>query len=123
MLEGYIAKKWGNKMFEDDMAKIVKKHAFWGAVIMALPTFGFGLVIYCIILWHMYSALCEKCDTKLQTSTVIVGIIVNFVITLVVNVLFAFLPVLGWLGTGFVVYLQFYLSGKAYIETLRNLDL
>ena len=81
MLQGYIANKWGNKMFEDDMAKIVKKHAFWGAVIMALPTFGFGLVVYCLILWHMYSALCEKCNTKLRISTVIVGIIVNFAIT------------------------------------------
>ena len=34
MLQGYIAKKWGDRMFEDDMAKIVKKHAFWAALIM-----------------------------------------------------------------------------------------
>jgi hypothetical protein len=33
--------------------------------------------------------------------------------------MFAVFPVIGWLGTSFVVYLQFYLSGKAFIETLR----
>lgn len=123
MLQGYIANKWGNKMFEDDMAKIVKKHAFWAALIMFFPTFGLGLILYCYILWHMYYALCERCNTKLKLSTVIAGIAVNFIIAFAVNFALSYIPILGWLGTGFVVYLQFYLSGKAYIETLRELNL
>lgn len=123
MLQGYIANKWGNKMFEDDMAKIVKKHAFWAAFIMVFPTFGIGLILYCYILWHMYYALCEKCDTELKLSTVIAGIVVNVIIACVVNFALACIPILGWLGTGFIVYLQFYLSGKGYIETLRKLNL
>lgn len=123
MLQGYIAKKWGDKMFEEDMAKIVRKHAFWAAIIMTIPTFGFGLILYCYILWHMYYALCERCGTELKISTVIAGIIVNLIIAAVVNFVLAYIPVIGWLGTGFIVYLQFYLSGKSYIETLRRLKL
>lgn len=123
MLQGYIAKKWGDKMFEEDMAKIVRKHAFWAAIIMIIPTFGFGLILYCYILWHMYYALCERCGTELKISTVIAGIIVNLIIAAVVNFVLAYIPVIGWLGTGFIVYLQFYLSGKSYIETLRRLKL
>lgn len=64
MLQGYIANKWGNKMFEDDMAKIVKKHAFWAALIMFFPTFGLGLILYCYILWHMYYSLCAQFKQK-----------------------------------------------------------
>lgn len=123
MLQGYIANKWGNKMFEEDMAKIVKKHAFWGAIIMTLPTFGLGIFIYCYVLWHMYYALCEKCNTTLRFSTIIVGFVINILITLVVNWALMLLPVIGWLGTGFIVYLQFYLSGKSFIETLKELKL
>lgn len=110
-------------MFEEDMAKIVRKHAFWAAIIMIIPTFGFGLILYCYILWHMYYALCERCGTELKISTVIAGIIVNLIIAAVVNFVLAYIPVIGWLGTGFIVYLQFYLSGKSYIETLRRLKL
>ena len=123
MLQGYIVKKWGDKMFEEDMAKIVRKHAFWAAIIMTIPTLGFGLILYCYILWHMYYALCERCGTELKISTVIAGIIVNLIIAAVVNFVLAYIPVIGWLGTGFIVYLQFYLSGKSYIETLRRLKL
>ena len=99
MLQGYIAKKWGDKMFEEDMAKIVRKHAFWAAIIMTIPTFGFGLILYCYILWHMYYALCERCGTELKISTVIAGIIVNLIIAAVVNFVLAYIPVIGWLGT------------------------
>lgn len=123
MLQGYIANKWGNKMFEDDMAKIVKKHAFWAALIMFFPTFGSGLILYCYILWHMYYSLCERCGTELKLSTVILGIIVNIVIAVTVNIVLSWFPIIGWLGTGFIVYLQFYLSGKGYIETLKKLNL
>ncbi len=123
MLQGYIANKWGNKMFEHDMAKIVKKHAFWSALIMFFPTFGLGLILYCYVLWHMYYALCERCNTNLKLSTVIVGIVINIIIAIIVNIVLSWFPIIGWLGTGFIVYLQFYMSGKAYIETLRKLSL
>ncbi len=120
MLQGYVAKKWGDKMFEDDIAKIVKRRAFFGALVMALPLFGLEWIVFTIILWNMYSALCEKAGTKLKFGTIATGFIVNIVIAIAVDFLFTLLPVLGWLGTGFIVYLQFYLSGKAYIETLRK---
>lgn len=120
MLQGYIARKWGDKMFEADIAKVVKKRAFWGALIMALPLFGIEWIVFIIILWNMYSALCEKVGVSLQFGTIVVGFIVNIVVAIAIDALFTLLPVLGWLGTGFLVYLQFYLSGKAYIETLRK---
>lgn len=120
MLQGFIARKWGDKMFEKEIAKIVKRRAFWGAVIMALPLFGIEWIVFIIILWNMYSALSEKVGTKLKFSTIAVGFIVNIVVSIAIDALFTLLPVLGWLGTGFLVYLQFYLSGKMYIETLRK---
>ena len=121
MLQGYVAKRWGDKMFEKDIAKIVRRRAFWGAVIMALPLFGIEWIVFIIILWSMYSALCEKVGTKLKFSTIAVGFIVNIVVAIAVDMIFTILPILGWLGTGFVVYLQFYFSGKAYIETLKKI--
>lgn len=120
MLQGYIARKWGDKMFEKDIAKIVKRRSFWGALIMALPLFGIEWIVFTIILWNMYSALSEKVGTKLKFSTIAVGFIINIVVAIVIDALFTLLPVFGWLGTGFLVYLQFYLSGKMYIETLRK---
>ena len=120
MLQGFIASKWGDKMFEEDIAKTVKRRAFWGALIMALPLFGLEWIVFTIILWNMYSALSEKVGTKLKFGTIAVGFIVNIVVAIAIDALFTLLPVLGWLGTGFLVYLQFYLSGKMYIETLRK---
>ena len=46
MLQKYFA-KWGDKMFEDEMAKIVKKHSAIAALIMMIPLFGLG--IFCFI--------------------------------------------------------------------------
>ncbi len=107
-------------MFEKDIAKVVKRRAFWGALIMALPLFGVEWIVFIIILWNMYSTLCEKVGTTLKFGTIAVGLIVNIIVGIVIDALFTLIPILGWLGTGFVVYLQFYLSGKSYIETLRK---
>ncbi|WP_251967857.1 hypothetical protein NEE14_010975 [Parabacteroides sp. AD58] len=120
MLQKYFA-KWGDKMFEDDMAKIVRKHSLYAAIVMAVPLFGLGIFFFIYILWHMYFKLCEKCETTLKLSTVIVGIVINAIIAIAVNLLLMALPIIGWLGTGFIVYVQFYFSGKAYIETLRKI--
>lgn len=122
MLQKYFA-RWGDKMFEEEMASIVKKHAAIAALIMMLPLFGLGVFAFAAILWHMYYDLCEKCGTKLKLSSVILGILVNVVVAFVINLLFSFIPVLGWLGTGFLIYVQFYFSGKSYIEILRKLNL
>ena len=120
MLQGYIARKWGDKMFEADIAKVVKRHAFWGALVMMIPLFEIESIIFIIILWNMYSKLCKKVGTTLKFGSIALGFIVNVVVAIAIDLVFTFLPVLGWLGTGFVVYLQFYFSGKAYIETLRK---
>jgi len=88
---------------------------------MALPLPVFDLIVFCIVLWHMYSKLCERANTKLTLGNIILGIIVNIVIALVVDLALTIVPIIGWLGTGFIVYLQFYLSGKSYIETLKNM--
>lgn len=121
MLQGYFANKWGDKLFEKEIAQIVKRHALWGSLIMMLPIPIVDTIVYCFILWDMYSSLCKKAGTTLKASSIIVGIVVNVLITVVVDLALTLIPVIGWLGTGFIVYLQFYLSGKAYIETLRKM--
>jgi len=107
-------------MFDKDTAAIVRSHALWGAIVMALPLFGLDWIAFCCILWHMYSKLCERAHKKLNLGNVIVGIIVNIVIAVVLDLLLTFVPVIGWLGTAFIVYLQFYLSGKSFIETIKK---
>lgn len=120
MLEGFIAAKLANKMFEKDVFKIVKSHAFWGCLLMSLPDFGFGTVIFICVLWHMYSSIAEKCDLsfsenfwKLAGVGFIVNVLVALVLDIVLSALFFLAP--------FVFYAQFYLSGKMYIETLKRM--
>ncbi len=106
---------------EKDMLKTVHNHAFLAAIVVALPLFGLDWVIFCAVLWHMYSSLSKKVGVPFGCGSVIVGVIVNIAITIGVDILGTFIPVLGWLTTGGLVYLQFYLSGKGYIETLKKL--
>lgn len=120
MLQNQFA-DFGDKMFDTDTAKIVRNHSFWGAIIMALPLFGVDWIIFCCILWHMYSALCKRANKKLDASRIVVGIIVNIIIAILVDLVLSFIPFIGWLGTGFIVYLQFYLSGKSFSETIKKM--
>ena len=117
MFEGYIAEKLANKMFEKEVFSIVKKHALCAAIVMSLPLFGIDWIIYMIILWHMYSASCEKVGTTLNISSVIVGMIVNIIVGIALDIILTLIPLL----IGFIVYAQFYFSGKAFIETLKKI--
>lgn len=122
MLEGYIASKFANKMFEKDIFRTIKKHAFWGAVILMIPDFGLGTIFFIIILWHMYSSICNKVGISFSEnfwSLVGIGFFVNIVITLVIDVVFSFLFFLE----GFIIYFQFYLSGKFFVESIKKIDL
>lgn len=118
MLQNQFA-KWGDKMFEEHIAKIVKKHAFWAAFFTFIPLWGIELIPFVIILWHMYSRLCEESNTKMQFGTYALGFIVNIVVAAALLILLDFVPIIGWLGKSFTTYLQFYFSGKIFISTLR----
>lgn len=114
--QGYVFKKVGDKLFDQDTAKIVKRHAFWASMVMMTPFEVFDSICYVIILWHMYSKLCERANTSLNFGNIIAGVIINVIIAAVISALcIVFFPI-----TGIVVYLQFYLSGKGYISTLKN---
>ncbi|MGM9872083.1 MAG: hypothetical protein ACI30X_01320 [Muribaculaceae bacterium] len=117
MLQRQFANQ-ADKMFDKDTAKIVRRHAFWGALILALPLFGLDLVIFCIILWHMYSSLCKRANTSLNFFTAIVGVGVNLIVAAFVDTALTFIPIIGWLGSGFIAYLQFYFSGKIFLEII-----
>ena len=65
----------------------------------------------------MYYAICKKVGTSLNFSNLIVGFIVNIIVAVVLDAIFTFIPFL----IGFIVYAQFYFSGKAYIETLKKM--
>ena len=114
--QGYVFKKVGDKMFDQDTAKIVKRHAFWASMVMMTPFEVFDSICYVIILWHMYSKLCERANTSLNFGNIVAGVIINVIIAAVISALcIVFFPI-----TGIVVYLQFYMSGKGYISTLKN---
>lgn len=121
MLQNQFA-NYADKMFDEDTAKIVRHHAFAGAIIMSLPLFGLDWIAFCCVLWHMYSKLCKRANQRLNSGTIIVGVIVNIIVAIVLDTILSFIPFVGWLGTGFIVYLQFYFSGKSYIETLKKMQ-
>lgn len=120
MLEGAVSGYLAGKIFpEKDLFKIVKRHAFWGALIMMLPDFGFGTIFFVIILWRMYTRLADKVGVsfldnfwKLVGFGLLVNIIVAFAIDLLMTALF-FLE-------GFIIYFQFYFSGKMFINVLKS---
>ena len=64
MLQNQLA-NYGDKMFDKDTAKIVRRHAFWAAIILALPLFGLDVIVFAIILWHMYSSLAQRAHKRL----------------------------------------------------------
>ena len=110
-------------MFEKDMASIVRNHSLWGAIILALPLFGLEWIVFVCILWDMYGDLCKKCGRKFTFGSLTAGIVVNIIVAFLIDALLTFIPVIGWLGASFIVYLQFYSSGKGFIETLRGMDI
>jgi len=121
MLEGFISAKFANKYFEKDVFKTIKRHAFWGALLMMLPDFGFGVIIFVFVLWHMYSSICSKVGISFSENfwkLIGVGAFVNVAIALVLDIA---LSVLFFLN-GFLMYAQFYLSGKLFVESIKKLE-
>ena len=51
------------------------------------------------------------------------GIVVNIIVAFVIDALLTLIPFIGWQSTSFIVYLQFYSSGKGFIETLRSMGI
>ncbi len=121
MLEKQLAEKFGGKIFpEENMRKIVQKHAVAAAIVIALPAFGIDWIIYCIILWHMYSKLGNEVGAPFGCATIIFGVLVNIVLTIIFDLALTYIPILGWITAAGIVYLQFYISGRLYIDSLRK---
>ena len=121
MFEGFIASKFANKLFEKDIYRIVRNHALFGALIMMFPDLGLGTLVFIGVLWHMYSSICNKVGISFSDhfwSLVGIGFFVNIVIALVIDVIFSFLFFLE----GFIIYFQFYMSGKLFVESIKKLD-
>lgn len=121
MFEGYIAGKFANKIFEKEVFKTIKRHAFVGALLMMIPDFGFGTLFFIGVVWHMYSSICDKVGVSFSDNfwkLVGLGVVVNIAVACVIDI---FMSVLFFLE-GFIVYFQFYFSGKAFVESLKKLD-
>ena len=88
-----------SKMFEKEVFKIVKRHAFWAALAAGFLSYFIGIwqIIYIYSLWHMYNAICEKVGTKFTWSNVLTAVIVN----VIVNLVLAYIPI----GNIIVVYI------------------
>lgn len=110
-----------DQMFDKDTASIVRKHAFTGAILMMLPVPFIDSIGFIITLWRMYSALCKRANTTLKFKEICLGFIVNVLIAWCLDLVLEPILFLGWIGIAIIVYLQFYFSGKAYIETLKKI--
>ncbi len=120
MFEGQLMAKLADPFFEKDVLKIVKSHALWGSLLMAIPDFGFGVVIYCGILWHMYYSICEKVGISFSQNAfklVGCGIVVNIAVALIMDIVLTAVFFLEPLW----MYFQFYLSGKMFVEAIKKM--
>lgn len=120
MNESELAAKLAEPFFEKDVLKIVKQHALWGSLLMAIPDFGFGIVIYCAILWHMYYSICGKVGISFSQNAfklVGFGIVVNILVALAMDIVLTAVFFLEPLW----MYFQFYLSGKLFVEAIKKL--
>lgn len=119
MFEGYIAGKFANKFFEKDIFNTIKRHALTAALILTIPDFGLGTIFFAIILWHMYSSICTKVGISFSEHfwrLVGIGFFVNVLVALFLDVILA----IAFFLEGFIIYFQFYLSGKLFVDSLKN---
>lgn len=120
---GFAANKLMGGMFpEKQLHDIVKSHARWGAIAIAIPFIPVAdTILYVIILWHMYHKLSEASHQSLKIG---IGIFVNIMVCIGIGIadeVLDWIPVIGWLFSALIVYVQFYFSGRAYISTLKEL--
>lgn len=121
MFEGIIAKKLGGGMFpEKELLDIVHKHAMVAAIVLMLPAPFLEQIFFMVCLWHMYYKLAEYVGEKIGVGTILLGVGINILLVLIYSFLLELLPFVGWLTTGAICYLQFYISGKVYINILRE---
>ncbi|MCQ2225789.1 MAG: hypothetical protein MJZ14_08735 [Paludibacteraceae bacterium] len=118
----YAAEKSMGRMFpEKELLDIVKSHAKWGAIAIAIPFIPVAdVILYVIVLWHMYHKLSEASNRSLKIG---LGIIVNFVVAIGIGIAdeaLDWIPVIGWLFSALIVYIQFYFSGRAYVSYLKE---
>ncbi len=88
-MKGTIAEYALGGMFpEKQCLDIVKSHAKWGAVAIAIPIpiVPVDIVLYAIVLWHMYHKLSKTVGKSLSIT---LGVFVNILVTIniVLNVL------------------------------------
>lgn len=121
MFQSFISSKIAGKVYnDDDLLKIVKRHAFFGSLVMMIPDCGLGTIAFVIILWRMYSKICERIGMSFSSNfwkLVGVGFFVNIAVALAVDIL---LTALFFLEP-FIMYLQFYFSGKLFIESAKKI--
>lgn len=121
MFEGLIAKKLGGGMFpEKELLNIVHRHAMVAAIVLMLPAPFLEQIFFLGCLWHMYHKLAEYVGEEMGCFTILLGVGVNILLALIYSFILELLPLVGWLTTGAICYLQFYISGKIYINVLRE---
>lgn len=121
MFEGLIAKKLGGGMFpEKELLNIVHRHAMVAAIVLMLPAPFLEQIFFLGCVWHMYHKLAEYVGEEMGCFTILLGVGVNILLALIYSFILELLPFVGWLTTGAICYLQFYISGKIYINVLRE---
>ncbi|MBD5227798.1 MAG: hypothetical protein HDR95_01040 [Bacteroides sp.] len=121
MLEGTISAKFANKFFEKDVFKVIKRRAALASLIMMLPDFGLGGIFYVIILWNMYKKVSEKVGISFsehKKKLIGVGLLVNIAVAVILDIALSAL----FFIEPFIIYAQFYLSGKMFVESLKKLN-
>lgn len=118
----YAAEKSMGRMFpEKQLLDIVKSHAKWGAIVIAIPFVPVAdTILYAIVLWHMYHKLSEVSHRSLKIG---LGVVVNIIVAIGIGIadeMLDWIPVIGWLFSALIVYIQFYFSGKAYVSYLKE---
>lgn len=119
MLEGQVSANIAQRYFknEPEIFKTIKQHALWGGIAMAIPDFGFGVFIFIGVLWHMYSSISRLAGFHFSWGEYIgAGVVVNIIVALILDILLSAVFFLE----PFIMYIQFYLSGKLFYDGLKK---
>ncbi len=78
-------------------------------------------IIFIVFLFRMYIKLSKACGAKMSwVKAILVNVLVTIVIWFLVAKFATVAGILSLLGAGFLVYTQFYLSGRSYIFMVRD---
>lgn len=129
-LEDYIVKFVGSMAdaasagLSNRVARTVRRHALWGAIVMGMPLWVLSSVLFVVGLWHMYYSLCRYALVPFWRNfwkSSAGAFVVTWGACSLMDLVLEWLPIGGWFISGIVGYFAVVISACSYLEVLALL--